>query len=54
MNSLLSEFYGNGYMAPWKAAETFRNITRSRTNKILQRYFADTASVLVIAGPAAK
>ncbi|MCP3968035.1 MAG: insulinase family protein [Lentisphaerae bacterium] len=52
-NSLLSEYYGNGFMVPFQNTETFKNLTLEKVNKVLKKYFGSTSGVFVTAGPEA-
>lgn len=50
-NSVLSEFYGNGFELPWKRLGIYEKMTLDEANKILKKYMGGSCSVSVIAGP---
>ncbi|QSH40703.1 pitrilysin family protein [Lentisphaerota bacterium ZTH] len=52
-NSLLSEYYGNGFMVPFKNTETFKQLTLKQVNSVLKKYFHQTSGVFVTSGPEA-
>ena len=53
-NSVLSEFYGNGYMEPWDVSEKYAGVTQKELNKIVRKYFSNMKTVIVTAGPEGK
>jgi zinc protease len=50
-NSVLSEFYGNGFELPWKRLGIYEKMTLDDANSILKKYMGSSCSVSVIAGP---
>ncbi|OGV49995.1 MAG: hypothetical protein A2017_08540 [Lentisphaerae bacterium GWF2_44_16] len=50
-NSVLSEFYGNGYLMPWQNKDIYKNISLQPFNRILGKYMDSSSVITVIAGP---
>lgn len=50
-NSVLSEFYGTGYLMPWQNKDIYKNISLQRCNKIIGKYMDSPSIITVIAGP---
>ena len=49
-NSMLEEFYGNGYQKPWHTPEIIRKLKRGEVNAVFKKYFSDAKGVYVTAG----
>ena len=49
-NSMLEEFYDNGYEKPWNTPEIIRNLKLEQVNAIFKKYFAGAKGVYVTAG----
>lgn len=49
-NSVLEEFYGNGYEKPWHTPEIIRKLKLEEANAIFKKYFAGAKGVYVTAG----
>ncbi len=50
-NSILEEYYGNGYMSPWTNGKKYEDITLEELNRVVKKYFSTDAFVKVISGP---
>jgi zinc protease len=50
-NSILSEFYGNGFELPWKRLGIYEKITLEDANEILKKYMGGSSFISIIAGP---
>jgi zinc protease len=46
----LSEFYGNGYMAPWNILSKFASLTVADVNAVAEKYLLAENRVTIIAG----
>ena len=53
-NSALSEFYGEGFRAPWQRADEIRGLSHRETNRIIAKYLSSATPVTVITGPGQK
>lgn len=51
-SSALSEFYGCGYMEPWKREQTYERLRLVDVNKVIVKYLETQSTVTVSAGPA--
>ncbi len=49
--SVLSEYYGNGYLLPFESEEIYKKLTLKDVNKVLNTYLSSENTVSVIAGP---
>jgi zinc protease len=49
-NSMLEEFYDNGYKKPWHTPEIIRDMDFKQFNTVLKKYFTDAKGVYVTAG----
>ncbi|MCK5843609.1 MAG: insulinase family protein, partial [Victivallales bacterium] len=49
--SVLSEFYGNGFKEPFKTMTAYAALTRKGVNAVVKKYFANSAVVTSVAGP---
>jgi len=49
-NSMLEEFYGNGYEKPWHTPEIIRKLKLEEVNAVFKKYFANAKGVYVTAG----
>ena len=49
-NSVLEEFYDNGYEKPWHMPEIIRGLELEQTNAVFNKYFANAKGVYVTAG----
>ena len=49
-NSMLEEFYGNGYEKPWHTPKIIRDLNLEQVNAIFKKYFANAKGVYVTAG----
>jgi zinc protease len=49
-NSVLEEFYDNGYEKPWHTPEIIRDLNLEQVNIIFKKYFANAKGVYVTAG----
>jgi zinc protease len=47
----LSEFYGNGFMEPCDVMSRYSQLTLAKVNSVAKKYFANPATVTVVAGP---
>jgi len=46
-SSVLSEYYGNGYMEPWEQLKILSSISRSEVNGILKKYLNNKETIIV-------
>lgn len=49
-NSMLEEFYNNGYEKPWHTPEIIRQMNLKQVNAVFKKYFTDAKGVYVTAG----
>ena len=49
-NSMLEEFYDNGYEKPWHTPEIIRNLNLEQVNAVFKKYFVGAKGVYVTAG----
>ncbi len=49
-NSMLEEFYGNGYEKPWHTPEIIRKLKLEDVNAVFKKYFAGAKGVYITAG----
>ena len=49
-NSMLEEFYDNGYEKPWHTPEIIRDLNLQQVNAVFKKYFTQAKGVYVIAG----
>ncbi len=49
-NSMLEEFYDNGYEKPWHMPEIIQNLTLKQLNAVFKKYFSAAKGVYVTAG----
>ncbi|MCK5843137.1 MAG: insulinase family protein [Victivallales bacterium] len=47
----LSEFYGNGFMEPCDMMSRYSHLTLAKVNAVAKKYFANSATATVVAGP---
>ncbi len=50
MNSVLAEYYGNGFELPWRQVKIYNSLRRSEVNRIAAKYLSGASAVTVIAG----
>ncbi|OGV36662.1 MAG: hypothetical protein A2X48_16830 [Lentisphaerae bacterium GWF2_49_21] len=50
-NSVLDEYYGNGYMAPWTNEKKIMALSLDQLNAVVRKYFETDAFVTVVSGP---
>ncbi len=50
MSSALSEYYGNGYLAPYKSLDIYQNLSKDTIQKVTKKYFSSDIKISVIAG----
>ena len=50
MNSVLAEYYGNGFELPWRQVKIYNSLRLAEVNRITAKYLANAAAVTVIAG----
>lgn len=51
LQSILAEYYGDGFMHPWRKIAHFRKLSRNEVNRIAAKYFhRDVPAVTIIAG----
>lgn len=51
LQSCLSEYYGNGYLAPFRQREIYRALTLDEVNAMVKRLFAQPGPVSVVCRP---
>jgi len=49
-NSMLEEFYDNGYKKPWHTPEIIQKLTLEQVNTVFKKYFTDAKGVYITAG----
>ncbi len=50
MNSVLAEYYGNGFELPWHQVKIYNSLRLSEVNRITAKYLSSAPAVTVIAG----